>query len=502
MFALKWPSWARYPGIYILMLAAGLLFIQLFARTVLNFDSFSFDIKMNLAAEGGTRLAIPPVGNLFFKTHRAPWEITVTLDQIDFTRLESQLNHLPPKQQWLALLQDQLILTIARLFSLVFFWGICGGTLLLIIFRIYPNSRWFWYGTGLTLLLILGLIGGTVFSYDQSAVERPQYQGVLASAPWAMNLISMGMDHVEVIGNNLKQISQGLPMLYKQAGHIGSLGNVRTDLVMLHVSDIHNNPAALDFIRELIVNFKVQAVIDTGDLTDYGTAPEAEIINNIKELKLPYLFIPGNHDSPLIIENLKKLRNVTVLTGGPIQFSGLTIDGVADPASADYNSDVASPQVMAGIRDTFSQRIFEAESVPDIIAVHNRIMAENLIGSVPLILHGHDHKYILTTKGRTIIDDAGTTGAAGLRGITKKGVPYSASILYWQKNAAGKLVLQAIDSISIDGTKGKFSLERHAYNTEASPDKNQPAREKPVTGDSRREAEGRRRKIGERHKTE
>jgi 3',5'-cyclic AMP phosphodiesterase CpdA len=180
------------------------------------------------------------------------------------------------------------------------------------------------------------------------------------------------------------------------------------------------------------------------------------------------LFIPGNHDSPLIIANLRKLDNVTVLSSGPIRFHGLTINGVADPASSDYNSDVSSLQVMAGIRDAFSQRIFEAESFPDIIAVHNRDLAENLIGSVPLILHGHDHKYLLTVNGRTVMDDAGTTGAAGLRSITKKGVPYSASILYWQKDAAGKLKLQAIDSISIDGAKGKFSLERHAYNTEAS----------------------------------
>jgi predicted phosphodiesterase/uncharacterized membrane protein YqjE len=466
---IKWPLWVRYLGIFILMLAVGLLFIQLFAQTVFSFDSFSFDIKMNFTAEGGTRLAIPPVGNLFFKTHQPPCEITITLNQIDFTRLTKQLNELPPQQQWLNLLQVQLTRAITKLFVLVLFWGICGGTLLLMFLRIYPNSRWFWYGTTLSLLLILGLIGGTVITYDQSAVERPQYQGVLASAPWAMNLISMGMDNVEVIGDNLKQISQGLPMLYKQAGQIGSLGNVETDLVMLHVSDIHNNIAALEFIRELIVNFKVQMVIDTGDLTDYGTALEADIIANIEELKIPYVFIPGNHDSPLIIANLKKLKNVTVISDGPVQINGLTIDGVADPASSDYNSDSANPQIMTEIRNAFSQRIFAAKSFPDVIAVHNRRLAENLVNAVPLILHGHDHQYLLTVNDQTIIDDAGTTGAAGIRGITKKGVPYSASILYWQKNELGKLQLQAIDSISIDGAKGKFSLERHAFNHKTAP---------------------------------
>jgi hypothetical protein len=41
---------------------------------------------------------------------------------------------------------------------------------------------------------------------------------------------------------------------------------------------IANTLRHLTSSRELIANFKVQAVIDTGDLTDYGTALEAEII--------------------------------------------------------------------------------------------------------------------------------------------------------------------------------------------------------------------------------
>jgi predicted phosphodiesterase len=453
--------------IALLMLGAALGFIQLFSHTSFSYDSFSFDLKVNLAANGGTSLVIPPVGHLFFKTYQTPWQIIITLNEIDFNRLEKQLSTLPPRQQWLDLLQKELQRAIIILFAIVLLVGIGGGIMVLLFFRIYPNKPRFWQGIGLTFCMISFLIGSTILTYDKTAIQRPQYQGVLASAPWAMNLISMGLDHVEVIGNNLKTISRSLAMLYIQAGQIGSLSNLESDFSILHVSDIHNNPAAFDLIAQLIATFKVQMVIDTGDLTDYGTALEGEIITKIENFNLPYYFIPGNHDSPLIIKRLQQLKNVKVLLDETINFNGLLIAGVADPAVKDYSSDVATPGDMELARDQFTQKITAASPQPDLIAVHNRYLAQNLIGSVPVILHGHDHRYSLTIKNHTVIDDAGTTGAAGLRGLTKNGVPYSAAILYWKKDSQGTLRLHAVDSLKINGVEGKFSLERHTFPVES-----------------------------------
>jgi predicted phosphodiesterase len=456
-------SQLRTALIALLMLGAALGFIQLLAHTTFSYDSFSFDLKVNLAADGGTSLMIPPVGRLFIKTHHTPWQIMITLNKIDFNRLEKQLSTIPPRQQWLNLLQKELQRAIILLFTLVLLVGLGGSSLVLLFFRIYPNRLRFWQGIGLTGLMIGLLIGSTILTYDKTAIQRPQYQGVLASAPWAMNLISMGLDHVEVIGDNLKIISQGLPMLYKQAGQIGSLGNLESDFSILHVSDIHNNPAAFDLIAQLITTFKIQMVIDTGDITDYGTALEGAIVKKIEAINLPYLFVPGNHESPLIINRLRELKNVKILLDETVNFNGLLIAGVADPASVDYSSDVALPIGIEQTRDQFTQKITAASPAPDLIAVHNRLIAEKLIGIIPLILHGHDHRYNLTTKNNTVIVDAGTTGAAGLRGLTKNGAPYSASILYWKKDYQGILRLHAIDSIKINGVEGNFSLERHTY---------------------------------------
>ena len=51
-----------------------------------------------------------------------------------------------------------------------------------------------------------------------------------------------------------------------------SLASTEESVVrVLHVSDIHNNPVAFDFMEQIINNFNVDFVIDTGDITDYGT---------------------------------------------------------------------------------------------------------------------------------------------------------------------------------------------------------------------------------------
>ncbi len=453
----------RILALIIMVVISSMLFIQLFAQLSFQYDSLSFTLKASFNPSGGAVLNIPPVGQLFLKTHYTPWQFIFTLDAIDFTILEKQLDSIPAKEQWLETLQRETLHAVLKLFILVSVTGLTGAILTLLAFRVKPFSKHFWYGILGTLALILMFITTTALTYNRDAVDRPQYRGVLASAPWAMNLVTMGLDNIEIISDNLKKISQDLPLLFKQAGQIKNIGDLQFDLAVLHVSDIHNNPAAFEFIAELVNNFKIQLIIDTGDLTDYGTPIEAEIINRIARIKIPYIFLPGNHDSPLIIKRLKKIPFVKVLEEGTMTVKGLKIAGQADPASASFNSDVASDEALQKAAETLKQTLEKDGKAPDILLVHNRKIATDLIGQVPLILHGHDHQYRLTTESGTIINDAGTTGAAGLRGLTEEGVPYSAAILYWKKGQNGALTFKALDSIKINGMAGKLTIERHTF---------------------------------------
>src|SRR5687767_15987356 len=94
---------------------------------------------------------------------------------------------------------------------------------------------------------------------------------------------------------------------------------------VLHVSDIHNNPAAFPFLREVAQQFQVEFIIDTGDLTDFGSPLEATIGREIARLPFPYVIVLGNHDSPTVGTALAQLPNVTVLDGNPVTVGGVTL---------------------------------------------------------------------------------------------------------------------------------------------------------------------------------
>lgn len=447
--------------IYLAVILVTLFFIQTFAQITFQYQSLNFHLTTHFAPAGGTVVAIPPVGRLFLKTHHTPWQLYITLDEIDFLKLEKQMKTLPPKNLWPQILQQEMVKTLLRLFGLVTLCGILGTLTTLLVLRIHPWSRQFLTGILVGLSVVVILLGATILTYEEDAIRQPRYQGVLASAPWVMNLISMGLDNIETISHNLKKITRELPLLYKQAGAMKSLSELQTDLAVLHVSDIHNNPAAFEFINQLAVNFKINFILDTGDLTDYGTPLEANITARFSQFKIPYLFVPGNHDSPYLVEQLRRLPRVKILSQGSTKIEGLLIAGIGDPASLNDSPDPAPASLQDDFKKKLASDIAELDRVPDLIAVHNRKLAEDFTGKVPLIVHGHDHQYGITHEQETVIDDAGTTGAAGLRGLSEKGVPYSATILYWRKDPAGKLKLYAADSIKIDGAQGLFTITRH-----------------------------------------
>jgi len=455
--------WIKNAVILTLIIITTLFSIEFFAKTSFDYDSFSFTIQSKISVAGGTILEIPPVGQLFLKSHHTPWQLVITLNEINFNKLEQQLTSLASKEELLDLFQIEVKKALFAFIGSVFLCGIIATALLLCLLRIYPSDPWFGRGLFASVLVMTLFIGLTAATYDQNAIKHPQYQGALESAPWAMNLVSMSLDNIEVLGSSLRKVSEGLPMLYKQAVQIQNMGELQPDLAVLHVSDIHNNPAAFEFIQELVANFNIKLIIDTGDVTDYGTALEADIVSNIEKFKIPYVFIPGNHDSPLIIERLKQIKNVRIIDKTTETIAGLTIAGIGDPAADSFNSDVSPTEVMDARRTDLNEYLASLEQQPDIVAVHNRQLAKDIIGKYPLILHGHDHKYNLSIVNGTILHDAGTTGAAGIRGLTAKGVPYSAAILYWKKTEDGSWKLQAIDSIKVNGTEGRLTIDRHSY---------------------------------------
>ena len=447
------------------------VFIFLVLLTVFgNIDTTlgPFQVRMEFAWgwPGETELVIPPLGEVKANTHHLPVTLSATVERIDLALLQHELMAIiDPDQYVLSIIPRARTAFYYFLAKLCFVGGIAGLIGGLCLGRRGFKQLWRAFAVGLlSVVLLLGCLG---LDFDWNTLENPRYEGALEAAPWALSLIDQGLTQLPAFSAKLSLVAGNLNRLFSQVDKLDSLANVGGELKVLHVSDIHNNPAGLEFIGRVIEGFGVDLVIDTGDLTDYGTALETELTRKIKTLDVKYLFIPGNHDSPEVLKSISRFPNVTVLEEGLFEYEGLTIMGWTDPAVR------ISEKLMAGLAEIEAEAELVADYWrklkvrPDILAVHNSRLAEKIPNPPPVVMFGHTHKAEILEKAvgdtQTVWINAGTSGAAGLRGLTDDNLPYSVALLHFEESGTDEekaYHLSAVDSIKVFSLRGKFILER------------------------------------------
>ena len=129
-------------------------------------------------------------------------------------------------------------------------------------------------------------------------MAEPRYTGLLTRAPAAVGDIDRVLDRFGEYREQLGDLVDNMATLYL-AGRDLPVFEANSRLIrVLHVSDVHLNPEAFDLMERLVEQFEVDAIADTGDLTDWGTDPEAQLVARIGQLRVPYVYVRGNHDSP------------------------------------------------------------------------------------------------------------------------------------------------------------------------------------------------------------
>lgn len=112
---------------------------------------------------------------------------------------------------------------------------------------------------------------------------------------------------------------------------------------LLLVSDIHG-ANAYPLMRQIVQTEGITAVVDTGDLLNFGHAQEGEAAGmyaGIASLGVPYVFVRGNHDASAatdesVLRRMAKIPNVILLepTAGTYTVAtigGLQVAGFNDP---------------------------------------------------------------------------------------------------------------------------------------------------------------------------
>ena len=118
------------------------------------------------------------------------------------------------------------------------------------------------------------LLMGTFYTYNINAFANPQYRGVIEAAPWMIEFVQDAFVRVDQLGDQFRIIADNLYELFETVDIVKPIGEFADTVKILHVSDIHNNPAAYDFIQELAESFQVDLIIDSGDISDFGSPLE------------------------------------------------------------------------------------------------------------------------------------------------------------------------------------------------------------------------------------
>jgi len=452
-----------------------------------SWHGFEVELRVLPATTGETRLRLVPLGEVKAQTHKAPIVLVASLEQIQIDEIQKFLKS-SPKPQILEAEAKQKAREVGIDFVLrqLALSGL-GALIAPIILRVKGRHYLSASAVGMTAMLLM--LWGIAAGFDGKAFQNPTYTGTLKQAPWVIQFGRDAFTKYEVLSQKLKTVAGNLNILYGRIAAVSDkigFDNTGETFRVLHVSDIHNNPAAISFLREVADQFKVAFIIDTGDLTDFGSPPETALVKEIGRLPYPYLFVAGNHDSQTVMDALAKFSNVTILNGQRVEREGLFLLGVPNPAAMrpGIGSVDVSPEEMEQGAVALSSLVKAQPQMPDIVAVHDPKETAWIIGRTPLILCGHMHREAIEIRElpspsehpsettpliRTIICNAGTTGAAGGRYFEKdSGVPFSCAVLTFRRDTKPVQVpfrvprpqLRAINLIVLDGTLNQYSI-RH-----------------------------------------
>ena len=304
----------------------------------------------------------------------------------------------------------------------------------------------------------------TAVTFRAEAISEPRYTGLLTVAPSAVGDVEALVERFDDYREQLATLVGNVVTIYHAAEDLPTLDPGDDAIRLLHVSDLHNNPQGYDLVAQLAADFEVDVVVDTGDISDWGTTPEAQLVERIDDIDAPYIFVRGNHDSGRIERAIGR-QGATVLDNEATDVAGLRIWGAGDPRFTPDKQEDDDDDAQRQVIESFAVEVDDLvaaddpESI-DLIALHDPGAAVELEDDVPLVLAGHRHEPDTVELGSTLVLVEGSTGGAGLRGLQgEEATPLSASVLYFDP---GTDELVAYDSVTVDGFGGSaVRIERH-----------------------------------------
>ncbi|MGC5021145.1 metallophosphoesterase [Micromonospora sp. DT47] len=483
----RWRPWRRRAGrpdgsgrarragvvlaVLVVALAGAVIGVLAGGRVNTDIGPFRANLTLTPAVQGSTTVDIPPLGALQLNSHDGPTHLTVRLGALDQRRTEALIDD-PASISRASQSAVEDVRNGAMRLGLRTLGSAVLVALLLAALVFRDTRRTAWAG-GIALAVTAGSLGLAAGTVRPQAIEEPRYEGLLVNAPAIVGDARRIANDYSKYAEQLQRLVGNVSQLYTTVSALPVYEPAPGTTRVLHVSDMHLNPTGWQLIRTVVAQFDIDAVIDTGDITDWGSEPEASFVGSIALLKKPYVYIRGNHDSPRTAAAVGRQPNAIVLNNSTTTVAGLTVAGIGDPrftpdkntspAGSGLTKQVADQVIGAG--DQLATTVRSSPRKVDIALVHDPASAGPLSGTCPLVLAGHTHARQVSKlpqvpgKPPTQLMVEGSTGGAGLRGLEgEKPTPLSMTVLYFDQQK----LLQAYDDITVGGTgQAQVNLERH-----------------------------------------
>ena len=412
----------------------------------------------------GVHVQLPPVGAVDFDTHAAPVAVDISVRSVD---LESAQALVGSPQTLLALqvtAPQVLREAVTRATVSAATCAVAGAVTAAAL--VYRRRRRVLQAAGGASGVVLALAAVTVLTAQPQALQQPRFTGLLSHAPYLAGAGATTLERLESYRAGLADFVQSVTAVYAVAGNLPVLPAQGATTTVLHVSDIHLNPMAYDVIERLVEQFTVSAVVDTGDVTTWGTEIESSLLSRIAELEVPYVFVRGNHDSRATEAAGAAASDSVVLDREVAEVAGLTFAGIGDPQFTPEEGEGAGGQER---RDVVGEAVEELRDVIDayersspddveVALVHDPSKLDAVLGEVPLVLAGHYH-YRVTREDAsgTLVMVQGSTGGAGITaaGLDRLGegepLALSATLLHFAADGPHEGDLVAYDEVTVGG---------------------------------------------------
>lgn len=408
---------------------------------------------------GGVTVHVPPLGRLELPTHAGPLRLSATVTGVDLPRARLLLNSPTPRRTVGAQVAvDSVDALAAAAVRGALVALLASGVTCAVVFR---RPRAVVGGTAMVMVVMLGAATVAATTVRTQALSEPKFDGLLAQAPVLVGRVQ----DFDAYSERMAELTANVARVY---GSLATLpaAPAEDSTRVLWVSDIHNNPQSYTVMRQLVEQFNVDAIVDTGDIVDVGSALENRLLTRISGFDVPYVYVRGNHDSRTVTQAfIAQQPGARVLDDGEVvEVAGVHFAGIGDPLfrpnkTVDSQRE-ADDDALRAAGERLRAAIEESAASVDVAVVHNPKVARPLSGSVPLVLDGHTHERRSQLHDGTLELTQGSSGGAGLRTLDgDEALPLQASVLHF--DAAGALL--AVDDITVGGVgQRSVTLERRS----------------------------------------